>query len=365
LVNNTKIVFEQEKSTFEEALAFYTDYYAKLDTLQGGKDKVANANALSLQMLAIAESAIKEELALQKVGFEEKKKISEAEKKDLIANADFLKAEETKRINGSLLSERDKNKALEEINAGYLENVAIITKNFTDSEKTRKEEEAALEATAFQIKLLAIEEQGLQENELKRALLQAELDEKNRLIAEDLENEKITAKQAQALRLLEERKFAKAKRTIDKEEAKAKRALETDMALKSIDALQALFGESKALSIASALINTYKGITAALEEPTLAQRIIGVTFATATGFAAVKNIMKTNKNSSGSGGGSSAGGSTLSTPTSVFESPAKTQTIAKLQDAPAIDTTPQLVPVLVVENFDEVKNNQQIKIQSK
>ena len=123
-----------------------------------------------------------------------------------------------------------------------------------------------------------------------------------------------------------------------------------------------MFDESKALSAASALVNTYTAITVALKEPTLAQRIIGVTFATATGFAAVKNILKTNKDSSSSG-------STSSTPvatsgTGSFVNTAQTETIARVSERPTEQNTVVTPPVLILESLQEAQNNVAIKINS-
>ena len=134
------------------------------------------------------------------------------------------------------------------------------------------------------------------------------------------------------------------------------------MVQQGIGALQALFGESKALSVASALVNTYTGITAALKEPTLAQRIIGVTFAATTGFAAVKNILKTNKTSSSSG-------STSSTPvatsgTGSFVNTAQTETIARVSERPTEHHTVVTPPVLILESLQEAQNNVAVKINS-
>lgn len=134
------------------------------------------------------------------------------------------------------------------------------------------------------------------------------------------------------------------------------------MAQDAIGALQALFEESKALSVASALLNTYEGISAALKAPTIAQKIIGVTFATATGFAAVKNILKTNKNSSPSG-------STSSTPlatsgTGSFVNTAQTETIARVSERPTEQNTVVTPPVLILESLQEAQNNVAVKINS-
>ena len=367
-LTNTVIIFEQEKHSVAEQLEFYKKYYEKLDTLQGGKDKVKNANDLSIKILSIAEGQIKEELDAQKKSFEEKKKISEDEKNNLIANADFLKATEIDRINNSLLSERDKAKALAEIQTGYLTNVAIINENFKTSEKQRieieKREAETLANVEFEMKLLRIEAEGTAETEKQKEILTAQLEEKKRLLDEDLANEKKTAGEVRALKELEDKKYAAATKKIDKEIANTKKANTVGMVKDSLNAAAAIFGENKAVAVAMALVNTYEGIAAGVKLGYPAA-IPAVAAAAATGFAAVKNILSTNKDtSSGSSGGSSGGASSVSTPTAVFDNPARTQTIAKLQDAPQTNNTPTTVPVLVLESLDEVKGQQQIKIKS-
>lgn len=76
------------------------------------------------------------------------------------------------------------------------------------------------------------------------------------------------------------------------------------------DAIDAGADLQKSIATAQALWNTYKGITVALGEPTMVQRIAGVAFASATGFAAVKDIMSTTKENAGgkAGGGNQGGG---------------------------------------------------------
>jgi hypothetical protein len=366
-LNNTVIIFEQEKHSVDQQLEFYKKYYEKLDVLQGGKDKVKNANDLSLKVLAIAENQIKEELDAQKKSFEEKKKINEDEKNNLIANADFLKATEIDRINNSLLSERDKAKALAEIQTGYLTNVAIINENFKASEKQRieieKREAETLANVAFEMKLLGLEKEGQLESELQKAILTAQLQEKKRLLDEDLANEKKTAEEVRALKELEDKKYAVATKKIDKEIANAKRANATSMVKDSLNAAAAIFGENKAVAVAMALVNTYEGIAAGVKLGYPAA-IPAVASAAATGFAAVKNILKTDKGTTSGSGSSGGRGSSLSTPTAVFDNPAKTQTIAKLQEVPQTNNAPTTVPVLVLESLDEVKGQQQIKIKS-
>jgi len=364
-LSDSKIKFETEKHAADEQLAFYIDYYQKLDKLQGGSDKVKNAQDLSAKLLDVAKTQIDGEIELQTKLIESKKTISDQEKTDLLANAQFLKDTETKRIEGSILNERDKNLALEEIQKGFLENVSTINKTFEDSEKARKEEQKALDSLDFEMRLLTLEEQGYSELELKKRILEEEHAEKLRLISLQIDSEGNLTKEAVKQKEIEDKKYAKATKEIDKELAKTKRAAVAGIAADAIAAAQSIFGESKALAVAASLINTYQGITAELSTKAVTPYEIGlkvanVAFVAASGFAAVKNILKTDKGSS-SMDSSAAGGATAGTQT--FENPAKTQTIAQLQ-TPPVTATNQTQTVLVLETLDEAKNNQQIKIKS-
>lgn len=365
-LNDSVIVFEGERRTADEQLAFYQNYYAKLDKLQNGSDRIKNASDFSAKVLEISNRTIAEELDAQSKAIEAKKALSLQERDDLIANADLLKKIESERVAKALLTEADKAKALEEIQKGYLANVTAINLTFEESEKLRKEEQAVLDAVAFETRLLTIQEQGIAESDIRRQLLQAEYEEKQRLIDLDLENEKLTAKQVTSIRLLEEKKYAQATKAIDKEVAKTKRDAQFQIAQQAIAAAQLIFGESKALAIASALINTYQGITAELSTKAVTPYEIGlkvanVAFVAASGFAAVKNILKTDK---GSTGGGTSGGATTSTPASIFENPARTATVATVDAAPNIPAAAGQQPILVVATLDEVKNQEQIKIKS-
>jgi hypothetical protein len=364
---NTKLKFETEQHAVDEQLAFYQSYYAKLDKLQGGTDRIKNAADFSAKVLEITNKTIADELELQKKGIEAKKRFSSEEQRDLLDNAKFLKDAETKRVESSILNEKDKAAALTEIQKGYLASVTEINKNFEDSEKLRKEEQAALDAVAFEMRLLTIQEQGIAESDIRKQILAAEFEEKKRLTAQDLENKKITAQQATAIRLLEEKKYAQATKAIDKEVAKTKRAAQFQIANDAITVAKNIFGESKALAVASALINTYQGITAELSTKPVTPYEIGLKIANvavvaSSGFAAVKNILKTDKGSSGSA--SSSGGGTTATPAAIFENPARTATVATVDAAPRIDTPVGSAPVLVLETLQEVQNQQQIKIKS-
>lgn len=367
-LNESVIIFEQEKKTTEQRLEFYTQYYEKLNKLQNNTEAVANANALSLKILSITSDTISEELELQKQATEERKKLSQDERDELIANSEFLKKVETERVENSKLSERDKALALEEIQKGYLDNIAIINTNFETSEKERKalaaQEEQTLRDVLFETRLLELEEQGLAESEVQRSILALQLEQKKADLDEELRLEKKTAAEVNALKTLEDKKYAAATKKIDKEVAASKRVAIAGQVQDAIAAAQSIFGESKALAIASALINTYQGITAgvALGYP---MAIPAVAIASLTGFAAVKNILKTNKDGGGGGGAaSSPAASNTSVAASVFENPARTQNVATVNAPPLQAVTPSVQPVLVLETLTEAQQNQLVKIKS-
>jgi hypothetical protein len=358
-LSDSLIVFETEKHTVEEQLLFYEKYYSDLNKLQGSDNKIANAQALSSKLLTIAQEQIKGELDAQQQALDAKTSITEEEQANQLANAELLKNLETNRVNASVLNEADKAKALLEINNGYNEDVKLINKNFDDSEKLRLEEQRNLSALDFELKKITIEEQGAEEFEIKRALLLAQFEEENRLLAEQLASREVSQAEYEKRVTINKKQNAKAKTDIDKQEAKLQEDLYKGLAEGAIQMASDLFGESKALSIASALINTYQGISAGVKLG-YPMAIPAVAFAAATGFAAVKNILKTKK---GDSGGGSSGTPTAPTGTAVTgEQP--TTSIAKIGVIPAQDKTPVQPPVLILESLQEVQGQQQVKIKS-
>ena len=111
------------------------------------------------------------------------------------------------------------------------------------------------------------------------------------------------------------------KKTKDLQNLEKKQSKDKDMAIleSSLGAMGELFGASKELSIAGALINTYKGISevwAAKSETDLVgaglvQKIATTAIVAAQGFKTVKNIVSTKapKIKGGGGGGGGGGGS--------------------------------------------------------
>jgi len=326
------------------------------------------AKAQSTEILELTQKTITEEIDAQKSKFEDRKKLSEQAMLDELSNAAFLKSVQEKSVEDSKLLDSEKAAAKLEIQKGYLESIDIIENNYKASKK-QAEEVARQEAQTMldvrtELELLALQDKGLSELEIQKAALDLQTEQKKLALDQDFANEKKTAEEVRVLKELEDKKYATATKKIDKEIAAAKRATNVGMVKDSLATASAIFGDSKAVAVGLALINTYEGISAgvALGYPAA---IPAVAAAAATGFMAVKNILKTDKNGGGGGStSSSASGGTTSTPAAVFSNPARTQTVATVDAPPVQDIAPTSQPVLVVSDFDEVKNNQNIKINS-
>lgn len=328
--------------------------------------------ALSEEILSIAEKQIETEITAQNKQFEYNSQLNEQQLNESIANAQFLRDVQLKRIEESTLLESEKAQAIIEINQGYVEAIDILDQNYAAAQKQREEvriqEEQTLRDVAFQNRLLQLEEQGATELELRRAQLDIDHEQKRLALDADLAAEKKTAEEVQALKLLNDRQYAAATKKIDKEVAATKRAAVAGIAQDAIAAAQSIFGESKALAVAMALINTYQGITAVwanastLPEPfATGQKVASTITVAASGFAAVKNILKTDKGSASAGGGTDA---TAKSSPSTFENAARTSSVATVNANPPQDQAQAPQPVLVLESLKEVQNNVEVKIKS-
>lgn len=368
-LSDKKVTFETEKHTAEEQLAFYTKYYSDLNKIQGNTEAIKNAEEQSKKILEISTKTIDEEIALQQKAIEEKKRISQEEKNELIKNAQFLKEAENARIEQSLLNERDKATAKLEIENGYRESLEAINATFKESEIARKEEEEALRVLEYENRLLTIEEQGYAESQLRLKILEEEHTERLRLAQLDLDNGKITQAQLTQIKINEDKRYKLAKGVIDKEVAKTNRENQLRMLKDSIAVAQAIFGESKELSIATALINTFEGISAGVKLG-FPLAIPAVALAATTGFKAVQNILNTDIGSGAGQSGQSSGTTSApttatATATSTFENPARTSIIARADQQPTQATNASGQPILILESLREAQSNLQVKIKSK
>ena len=348
---------------FKKSKGLLTEKEAQLASLNIAKTQ-------SAETLALAQKTIDDEISAQAKKVEAKKKLSEQGMLDEVANAAFMREVQIKRVEESKLLEAEKALALEEIQKGYIANIDLIEKTYSDSKKIQEEidrqEAQTLADVAAEMRILALQEQGASEAEIQKANLDYQLEQKRLALDLDLALEKKTAEEVTALKTLEDKKYAAATASIDKQVAATKRKATAGVVQDALAAASSIFGESKALAVASALMNTYQGITAELSTKAVTPYEIGlkvanVAFVAASGFAAVKNILKTDKN----GGGGSSSGTGTTTPAATFENVARTQTVATVNAAPVQDAQPTSQTVLILETLSEAQKNQLVKINSK
>lgn len=333
------------------------------------KKLIENRQALSSEILKITEDQINKEAEAQRKAFEAQSKLTKEQFDTEIQSANDLATAHILLLDKQLLSEKAYADAVEQINKTKNENIAVANAAFEASEAERKkiqvENDKALEEVAFQIRLQDIQDRQATEDEIRLALLAEQYAREQELLQESLKQGEISQDLYNQKKLLSDKKYASDTKKIDKETRDQKRANNIQMANDSIGALTALFGESKALAIAQALINTYEGITAGVKLGYPAA-IPAVAFAAATGFAAVRNILKTNKGSGGAGDSSSTSTATPVTTSGAgdFVNTGQTSTIATVTQNPVQPETVVTPPVLVVESLIEVMEGRQVKINS-
>lgn len=196
----------------------------------------------------------------------------------------------------------------------------------------QKKKDAALAAIEEQDKIMSNESMSLllrqQALDKEKLLLKQAYDDK--LISQDEYNKKSTA-------------LTDAQTKIDQKAAEAKMALAQQIG-GALNGLADVVGKQtvagKALAVASSLISTYEGIAKAVKLG-FPMSIPAVISAAATGFGAVRNILKTNVPGQGSGGSMPGGGmpSGLTAPLAPLASTSTTslsgQTLASMQATPA------------------------------
>lgn len=177
-----------------------------------------------------------------------------------------------------------------------------------EREAVEREEEAALAALEFQDRMAVMEDQRASQSEMERArfaeqqrIQKEQLDQSlaDAQISQQLYNESIRAMTAETARFNAD---------ISRAEAEQRLAIASSVLGTISDLIGKESATGKAVALAQALINTYQGITAALAAP-WPMSIPAVVAAAATGFKAVKDIIKTKlpEGDSGSSQGAAVG----------------------------------------------------------
>jgi hypothetical protein len=335
------------------------------------KQLLQNRQNLSSAILEITDEQISKEAEAQKASIEQTKAINAELYDSQSQSANDLATAQLMLLNKKVLSEKDYANEVIKINQIKNESLTAIQTNFDEAEKIRRETETAnakiLDDLQFQIRLQDIQDRDATEQEIKRALLEENYSQELALLDENLAAKKLSEEAYRAAISLADKKYAAATKSIDKQVNAQKRAETERTVANGLAAAGELFEGSKAVAVASALFNTYQGITAELSTKAVTPYEIGlkvanVAFVAAAGFAAVKNILKTDKGSS-SVDASSAKPQTT-TGSGSFVNTAQTETVARVSDTPQQQNTIVTPPVLVVETLQEVTNNLAIKLAS-
>jgi hypothetical protein len=320
---------------------------------------------LSSDLLKIAQDQINKEIEAQKVLFEANGAANQKEYEKQLESAEMLAKAQILLLDKQLLTEKDYADEVVKINDAMNAAKLLSQRNYEEADKAQRElaleNQKALDAVNFEIRLQDIADKKATEGEIEKMIrdkqyAQELIDLENNLKAKKISNDVYLASLD-----LANKKYAADTKKNDKTIADQKRAYNNQMLTDGAGALTALFGESKAVAVAAALINTYQGITAgvALGYPAA---IPAVAFAAATGFAAVKNILKTDKSSSSVESGASTPQTT--TGAASFVNSAQTETVAQVSEKPVEQNTVVTPPVLILEQLTEAQNNLDIKITS-
>jgi hypothetical protein len=332
------------------------------------KQLILNRQNLSSTILAITDEQITKQIESQKKAFETTKGITQEQLNSEVQSAKDLALAQTLLLDKKLLSEKAYADEVVKINAAKNESIAIAQTAFDEADKVRQETNLAntraLEEIQHQVRLQDIADRTASEQEIKQAILDENYAQELDQLQQNLDDKKISNDVYLASLGLAQKKYNSETAKNDKVLTAQKKANNIQLAKDGIQALQDVFGESKALSVASALINTYQGITAGLKLGYPAA-IPAVAFAAATGFAAVKNILKTDKGSTSVDSGSASSARAVTTTgASAFVNTAQTETIARATDRPTDNNTVVTPPVLILETLHEAQNNLAIKVQS-
>lgn len=359
-IDNAEKLFEKQNELARKGLSG-TDLDKKLRE---------NAQELSTSLLSIADAQIAKEAENQKRRFNLIKATTAEIYDDQMESAELLAKGQIQLLNKSALSEKAYADEVIKINNIKVEALALIQANFDEAEKVRIEtqiaNEKAINEVRFQLKLQGILDQDIAEQEIKQQLRDAEYAKELEDLTTALENQQVTYELFEAKKLLAEKKYIAESKKNDKVLTEQKKAQALDVLNSGLNALGQLFEGSKAIAVAQALVNTYQGITAgvALGYP---MAIPAVAFAALAGFAAVRNILKTNKTSTSidsSTGGAGGDSAPRTAGAGSFVNTAQTETVAQVSDKPVEQNTLVSPPILIVEQLNEVQDNLAVKITS-
>jgi len=229
--------------------------------------------------------------------------------------AQQLFTDRKQQIERTITSEKEKNQLIKN------------AKKDLDASLQEIEKENQNELAKIKEEFLPEDEKGLSDAEI----FEAERSRKREQFAIKLADEKVELEERQKLLKEFDAKTDKGREDnakADAERQKAARSLEVDLATKAVSAIAGVLGEGnkigQGLAAASALMNTYQGITAALKDPTMPSTFARIAAAVGVGiqgFAAVKSILSTDPSGSNVNAGSASTGARVSPTFSNIDAP--------------------------------------------
>ena len=307
---------------------------------------------INAKEIRLAELKLKTQQDLNKQGLSDKKAIkAEIELKAQLINLETQRLIKAKQLSSQLVSVRREEAARIQQIDDEADAKALAIQDFKDSLRIKDKENkfADIEAER-EDRIKELEELGLHETQKQQMLLdiEASFKEKKKVIeaeAKVIEDEKLAAflekeTEEKEISLEDEKQDAldKAKRLgaskeqmlqietnyanqVAEAEAIAENA-KLNMVKKTLGGITAALGENskagKAAAAASALINTYQGITAELATKTatpwgFAMKLVNIATTAAIGFKSVKSILATNPSSGGGNATNPGAGAAMAT----------------------------------------------------
>lgn len=216
------------------------------------------------------------------------------------------------RLQNGLINQQEFDEAIRELSEAN----RIANKEIDDErEAIEKQERAELRAIEFEEELLRLQEEGATKFEIQQAQLDEQRELELQKLAEQRDQNLLSEELYQAKLNKIDADYKRSKSDFELQNEKALAEQRINLAQNLFSALGSIIDKNssfgKALAVSQALINTYKGITAALAAPFPAS-IPAVITASATGFKAVKDILSTKVPKAEGGTLSSSGGASIS-----------------------------------------------------
>ena len=307
---------------------------------------------INAKEIKLAKLKLKTQQDLNKQGLSDKEAIkAEIELKAQLINLETQRLVKAKQLSSQLVSVRREEAARIQQIDDEADAKALAIQDFKDSLRIKDKENkfADIEAER-EDRIKELEELGLHETQKQQMLLdiEASFKEKKKIIeaeAKVIEDEKLAAfleKETEEKEIsLEDEKqaaldkakslgaskeqLAKIEENYINQIAEAEAAADNaklNMAKKTLGGISAALGENskagKAAAAASALINTYQGITAELATKTatpwgFAMKLVNIATTAAIGFKSVKSILATNPSSGGGNATNPGAGAAMAT----------------------------------------------------